>query len=120
MLVISSQTQSVYRHHKAIWETYMKSHPDIECYFIEFSPVVLSPLLTSTTLFLRGHDTYQTILDNIKKPVTLATEPQIKKAEQLLKSTGVYLSAVYSTKYDDESEIRTQVSLIVESMKSGR
>ncbi len=59
-------------------------------------------------------------LDNIKKPVTLAKEPQIKKAEQLLKSTGVYLSAVYSTKYDDESEIRTQVSLIVESMKSGR
>ena len=73
MLVISSQTQSVYRHHKAIWETYMKSHPDIECYFIEFSPVVLSPLLTSTTLFLRGHDTYQTILDKTFRAIDFFT-----------------------------------------------
>jgi hypothetical protein len=63
MLVISSQTQPVYRHHKAIWETYMKSHPDIECYFIEFNPSILSPLLTSNTLFLRGRETYQGILD---------------------------------------------------------
>jgi len=63
MLVISSQTQPVYRHHKAIWETYMKSHPDIECYFIEFNPSVLSPLLTSSTLFLRGRETYPGILD---------------------------------------------------------
>lgn len=63
MLVISSQTQPVYRHHKAIWETYMKSHPDIECYFIEFTPAVLSPLLTSNTLFLRGRETYLGILD---------------------------------------------------------
>ena len=63
MLVISSQTQPVYRHHKTIWETYMKSHPDIECYFIEFTPAVLSPLLTSTTLFLRGRETYLGILD---------------------------------------------------------
>jgi len=63
MLVISSQTQPVYRHHKTIWETYMKSHPDIECYFIEFSPSIVSPLLTSTTLFLRGRETYLGILD---------------------------------------------------------
>ena len=63
MLVISSQSQPVYRHHKAIWETYMKSHPDIECYFIEFNPAVLSPLLTSNTLFLRGRETYLGILD---------------------------------------------------------
>ena len=73
MLVISSQTQPVYRNHKAIWETYMKSHPDIECYFIEFTSAVLSPLLTSTTLFLRGHDTYQTILDKTFRAIDFFT-----------------------------------------------
>jgi hypothetical protein len=73
MLVISSQTQSVYRHHKAIWETYMKSHPDIECYFIEFTPSVLSPLLTSSTLFLRGRETYPGILDKTLKALDYFT-----------------------------------------------
>jgi hypothetical protein len=73
MLVISSQTQSVYRQHKAIWETYMKSHPDIECYFIEFNPSVLAPLLTSTTLFLRGHETYLGILDKTFKALDYFT-----------------------------------------------
>ena len=63
MLVISSQTQPIYRHHKAIWETYMKSHPDIECYFIEFNQSLPFPLLTSNTLFLRGQETYFAILD---------------------------------------------------------
>jgi hypothetical protein len=73
MLVISSQTQPVYRNHKAIWETYMKSHPDIECYFIEFTPAVLSPLLTSTTLFLRGRETYPGILDKTLKALEYFT-----------------------------------------------
>ena len=63
MLVISSQNHPVYVQHKAIWDTYMKSHPDIECYFIEFTSAVLSPLLTSTTLFLRGRESYPGILD---------------------------------------------------------
>jgi hypothetical protein len=73
MLVISSQTQPVYRQHKAIWETYMKSHPDIECYFIEFTSTVLSPLLTSTTLFLRGRETYPGILDKTFKALDYFT-----------------------------------------------
>jgi hypothetical protein len=73
MLVISSQTQPVYRHHKAIWETYMKSHPDIECYFIEFTPAVLSPLLTSNTLFLRGRETYPGILEKTFKALDYFT-----------------------------------------------
>ncbi len=59
-------------------------------------------------------------IDNIEKPISSAQAPQLTKAEQLLKSTGVYLPAVYKTDYTNSSEITTQVGLIVESMKAGR
>ena len=59
-------------------------------------------------------------IDNIPKPITSAQEPQLTKAEQLLKSTGVFLPAVYKTDYTNSSQISTQVGLIVDSMKAGR
>lgn len=62
MLVISSDTYPVYKHHREIWRTYMKSHPDIDCYFLESRPLVFLPTLTSDTLTLRGIERYGTIL----------------------------------------------------------
>jgi hypothetical protein len=48
----------------------MKSHPDIECYFIEFSPMVFMPTLTKDTLFVRGTESYY----NITRKTLLALE----------------------------------------------
>ena len=62
MLVISSDTYPVYSHHREVWRTYMKTHPDIECVFIESRPLVFLPTLTSDTLTLRGTERYGTIL----------------------------------------------------------
>ena len=62
MLVISSNNQDVYKAHKRIWKTYMKSHPDIDCYFIEYTYSVIVPTLVNDTLYLRGTETMQNII----------------------------------------------------------
>lgn len=62
MLVISSDTYPVYKHHRDVWRSYMKSHPDIDCVFLEYRPLVFLPTLTSDTLTLRGIERYGTIL----------------------------------------------------------
>jgi len=62
MLVISSDTFPVYRYHREVWRTFMKSHPDIDCVFLESRPGVFVPTLTSDTLTLRGLERYGTIL----------------------------------------------------------
>lgn len=62
LLVISSDTFPVYKHHREVWRTYSKSHPDIDCYFLESRPLVFLPTLTSDTLTLRGIERYGTIL----------------------------------------------------------
>ena len=61
MLVISSDTYPVYTHHRDVWRSYMKSHPDIDCVFIESHPILFLPTLTSDTLTLRGVERYGTI-----------------------------------------------------------
>ena len=73
MLVISSTSTAFHRSHKRVWETYMKSQPDIDCYFIEFSPIVFVPTLTSNTLYLRGVDTYANIIDKTIKSLEYFT-----------------------------------------------
>ena len=70
MLVLSSHKQPVYEAHRQVWKTYMKSHPDIECYFIEFSPMVFVPTLTQDTLYVRGTESYY----NITRKTLLALE----------------------------------------------
>jgi hypothetical protein len=40
----------------------MKSHPQVDCYFIEYNPTTFVPRLTSDTLVLRGYERYDTIL----------------------------------------------------------
>jgi hypothetical protein len=62
MLVISSDTFPVYARHRAVWKTYMKSHPNIDCVFLESRPGVFVPTLSSDTLTLRGVERYGTIL----------------------------------------------------------
>ena len=62
MLVISSDTFPVYARHRGVWKTYMKSHPDIDCVFLESRPGVFVPTLSSDTLTLRGVERYGTIL----------------------------------------------------------
>ena len=39
----------------------MKSHSDIDCYFIEFTSLLFAPLLTEDTLYLRGQESYKAI-----------------------------------------------------------
>lgn len=64
ILVISSNTQPVYREHKQVWRSYMKSHPDIDCYFIESRQIMIGHphFLTEDTLYVRGDETYETIV----------------------------------------------------------
>ncbi len=40
----------------------MKSHPQVDCYFIEYNPMTFVPRLTEDTLVLRGKEGYGTIL----------------------------------------------------------
>ncbi len=61
MLVISSDTFPVYAKHREVWRSYMKSHPEVDCYFIESRPLVFLSTLSSDTLTLRGVERYGTI-----------------------------------------------------------
>ena len=40
----------------------MKSHPDIDCFFIQYNPSAFVPRLTDDTLTLRGVERYSTVL----------------------------------------------------------
>lgn len=62
MVVISSNQAAVYAEHRKIWKSYMKSHPDVECYFIEYMPNLLHPIVTETTIYLPGKESYENII----------------------------------------------------------
>lgn len=62
ILVVSSNTDPVYRHHKQVWQTYMRSNPDVDCYFVEYSPVAFVPSIRGNTLVLRGTESYENIV----------------------------------------------------------
>jgi len=61
VLVISSDTHPVYAAHREVWRTYMKSHPEMDAWFIASSPLAFLPTLSSDTLTLRGVERYGTI-----------------------------------------------------------
>lgn len=63
MLVISSDTYPVYAKHREVWRTYRKSHPDIDCWFITYRPLVFVPTRTDDTLVLRGLERYGSIYE---------------------------------------------------------
>jgi hypothetical protein len=58
MLVISSDTDPVYAHHRTVWRRYMTSHPDIDCFFIQYSLFVRFPTLHANTLLFPGVERY--------------------------------------------------------------
>lgn len=62
MLVISSNTYSVYEKHREVWRTYMKRHPNIDCFFIEYKPTTFITMLSQDTLYMRGVERYETII----------------------------------------------------------
>ena len=62
MLVISSDTIPVYAQHREVWRTWMHSHPNVDCWFLQYSPLVLGPTRTKDTLFFRGTERYGSIL----------------------------------------------------------
>jgi len=64
ILVISSDTFPVYAKHRQVWAQYMKRFPNVECYFITYSPMVFVPTFSQDrcTLYLRGNEGYGTII----------------------------------------------------------
>jgi len=58
VLVISDDTFPVYAHHRAVWTSYMNSHPNVDCWFVTASPLVLFPTRNRTTLTVRGIERY--------------------------------------------------------------
>ena len=58
VLVISNDLFPVYAHHRAVWTSYMNSHPNVDCYFITAAPLTLVPFISSNTLTVRGVERY--------------------------------------------------------------
>ncbi|MES2373012.1 MAG: DUF4157 domain-containing protein [Bacteroidota bacterium] len=53
-------------------------------------------------------------------PVSEANKAKVQRSDQLVRSTGVNISAVYATEYENTTSKKAQVNLIVDSMKAGR
>lgn len=63
MLVLMSNGHP-YDQFRSIWRKYMKSHPNIDCYFYVFHPNLFTPyLLTDDTLIIRGTESLGTVWD---------------------------------------------------------
>lgn len=63
---------------------------------------------------------YRAIASTVGAPVTSEKEPQLTKAEQMIRATGVYPGSLYGTKYDDPADVKQQAESIFEGMKGGR
>ena len=61
MLVISSDNFPVYRQQRDIWRLYMNSHPDVDCWFVQYDPLTFVTVRTQDTLVFRGVERYGTI-----------------------------------------------------------
>jgi hypothetical protein len=59
MLIISSDTESVYKEHRKIWSSYMNSNPSIHAYFIQYGDV--KQTLENNTLWLTGKESFKAI-----------------------------------------------------------
>jgi len=70
-LVLASDTPIVYTQFQSIWRMYMKSHPDIDCYFYKADPALESEYrLDDDTLWIRGEES----LDNVYEKTLKAFE----------------------------------------------
>jgi len=62
ILIISSENLPVYKKEKALWRTYMTSHPEIDAYFIESRVDVSTPYMENQTIYTRGEESYQQLI----------------------------------------------------------
>ena len=69
MLVISSSTLPHYSKLRTIWRMYMKSHPDVDCYFVERSRWITQ--VGNDTIFIQGRESYETIIGKTTKAIRL-------------------------------------------------
>jgi hypothetical protein len=62
MLILASDTAPVYLEHQRLWRTYMKSNPNVDCYFYKGDPdLEEETLLVEDTLFIKIEDTLETV-----------------------------------------------------------
>jgi hypothetical protein len=57
LLIISNESSDTYLRHKELWRTQFHSHPEVECYFIEFHPSK-HLIIENDTFYVRGNETY--------------------------------------------------------------
>jgi len=60
MLIISSDTEPVYKEHRKVWLSYMNSNPSIHAYFIQYGDI--QQKLENNTLWLTGKESFKAII----------------------------------------------------------
>ena len=62
ILIISSENLPVYKKEKALWRTYMISHPEIDAYFIESRVDVSTTYMENQTIYTHGEESYEQLI----------------------------------------------------------
>jgi hypothetical protein len=62
ILIISSDNHPVYKKEKALWRTYMTSHPQIDAYFIESQLDVSTIYMENQTIYTHGEESYEQLI----------------------------------------------------------
>jgi hypothetical protein len=68
VLILASDTENIYLEFQSIWRKYMKSHPDIDCYFYKADPTLTTEYkLEEDTLWIRGNESLSTVYEKTMK-----------------------------------------------------
>ena len=62
ILIISSENLPVYKKEKALWRTYMTSHPEIDAYFIESRVDFSTTYMENQTIYTQGEESYEQLI----------------------------------------------------------
>lgn len=62
ILIISSENLPVYKKEKALWRTYMTSHPEIDAYFIESRVDLSTTYMENQTIYTQGEESYEQLI----------------------------------------------------------
>ena len=64
MLVLASDTEPIYKEFQTIWKKYMKSNPNIDCYFYKGDPNLETEFkLDNDTLWIKIDESFETIYE---------------------------------------------------------
>ena len=64
ILILASDTQPIYIEHQRLWRTYMKSNPNVDCYFYKGDPELDRQFsLVGDTLFIKIEETLETVYE---------------------------------------------------------